>query len=49
MLGSQEVDYGLYTDSYHGYEFAAEVGEVGDHPAPDQVGSDRRTSEYVSD
>jgi hypothetical protein len=49
MLGSQEVDYGLYTDSYHGYEFAAEVGDVGDHAALDQVGGSRETSEWVSE
>jgi hypothetical protein len=29
-------------------EFAAEVGDVGDHAAPDRVGSSRRTLEGVS-
>jgi hypothetical protein len=31
------------------YELAAEVGEVGDHAAPDQVGGGQEASEYVSD
>ena len=31
-----------------GDEFAAEVGDVGDHAAPDRVGSSRRTLEGVS-
>ena len=30
-----------------GDEFAAEVGDVWDHPASDQVGSDRETVDYV--
>ena len=32
-----------------GDEFAAEVGDVGDHAAPDQVRGDREASEYVSE
>jgi hypothetical protein len=32
-----------------GDEFAAEVGDVGDHAAPDQVGNDRDPSEHVFD
>jgi hypothetical protein len=31
-----------------GDEFAAEVGDVWDHPVPDQVGSGRETLKYVS-
>jgi hypothetical protein len=30
-------------------EFAAEVGDVWDHAAPDQVGGGRQTLEHVSD
>jgi hypothetical protein len=30
-------------------EFAAEVGDVGDHAAPDRVGSGQETQECVSD
>jgi hypothetical protein len=30
-------------------EFAAEVGDVGDHVAPDRVESGRETTGYVSD
>jgi hypothetical protein len=32
-----------------GDELAAEVGDVGDHAAPDQVGSSREVSGYFSD
>ena len=32
-----------------GDEFAAEVGDVGDHAAPDRVESGRETTGYVSD
>jgi hypothetical protein len=32
-----------------GHEFAAEVGDVGDHAAPDQVGGGRETVVNVSD
>jgi hypothetical protein len=32
-----------------GDEFAAEVGDVGDHAAPDRVESGRETRGYISD
>ena len=35
--------------SQGGDEFAAEVGDVGDHAAPDRVESRRETTGYVSD